>query len=105
MAGRKLEGDLKLACDAIYRSDPEKFKRLVEWVYRYQRAGWSDEKLAEALRMYYPHRNNGVAWWKYLTSLLNPAHTKVLQNHNEELKHADLTTAGEVLKKVFGFRK
>ena len=103
--GRKLEGDLKLYCDAVYKSDPVKFKRLIEWVYRYQRAGWKDEDLAEALRMFYPHRDKIEIWWSYLTSLLGKAHVHTLEAESESHKRADLTTAREVLKQAFGFKK
>ncbi len=61
--------ELKAAADAVYLSDPIKFKRLAAWIGQGRKHGWTEPDMAETLRRFWDYRAIDE-WYSYLDSIL-----------------------------------
>jgi len=84
-----MDPDVKVACDAVYRIDPQKFARLVVWVKQAEKAKFSNLVIAESLRAFLPYSKDvGESWWPYLDKLCYKADQRInVREHDRE--HAE----------------
>ena len=100
-AGRKLEPGLKAVIDRIYRRDPERYRKLIFWVWWNQKRGWKNEVIAEAAAMADENLDGAPDWWAYLTKLLPKASGRYHEKQAADYKKDDLNSIKQILAKVF----
>ena len=93
--GAKLNPDLKLAVDAIYKRDPVRYTAIARWVWWAQKQGWPDEAIAEACRMAEPAIHAVNQWWPYLTKLMPKAKARATETESNDYKNEVGTLASE----------
>lgn len=71
MASMNLIPELKAAADAIYYTDPAKFRTLAKWIGQGRKNGWSEEAMAKTLREFKAGSWDLVdEWYPYLDAML-----------------------------------
>jgi hypothetical protein len=81
MGSMNLSPELKAAADAIYHSDPIRFKRLAIWIAQGRKHGYSEPNMADALKDFAKKDPATVdEWYPYLDTILS----KVEKNRNRD---------------------
>lgn len=91
--GAKLNPDLKIAVDAIYKRDPMRYTAIARWVWAMQKQGWPDEAIAEACRMAEPAIHAVNQWWPYLTKMMPKARARATETESNDYKRNDMAIA------------
>ncbi len=79
MASMGLIPELKAAADAVYNSDPKKFRNLAKWIGQGRKHGYLETDMAEALRQFWDYRVIDE-WYPYLDTVLE----KVVKDRNRD---------------------
>ena len=79
-----IEPSWKPACDRIYYSDTAKYAKLVIWVVRSRRNGYSDDEIKAALEAFELHHSYVDPWWPYLETILTKETTRARGRQAEE---------------------
>ena len=104
-AGNKLNPDLKLAVDAIYKHDPMRYTAIARRVWAMQKQGWPDEAIAEACRMAVPAVHAVNQFWPYLTKLLPKAKARATETESNDYKRNDMAIARDFVEFLEARRK
>lgn len=85
---RKLElsPELRVAADAVYKTDTKKFERIAVWLNEGKKHGFSDAVMAEALRQFLPHARECREWYPYLDKIVYKA-DKDLNRDKHQAEH------------------
>lgn len=97
---KKLDPWVKEVADRIYALGPQRFSRLIVWIKKRERMGFSAEMIIKALELFEPHAMEVSNWWPYLERLGQKVRTEMLQGEAEQYKHSDLTQVGVILRKM-----
>ena len=101
-----LDPTIKQYASLIYRINPVKYKRLIQWIKTYQKKQYTDAMIAETLKRYALRRityRRIINWWPYLTGLLDKVRTEMLQAESEQYKtisKKELVRMRDVLKRI-----
>ena len=98
--GKKLNAALKAEADRIYTSDKIRYRRLVNWIWWAQKAGWPDEAIAECLRLANGGIKHAQNWWSYLTYLLPKAKARAFEQEADSFKRDDINSVRAILKDI-----
>ncbi len=95
---RKLElsPELRVAADAVYKTDVKKYARLPVWLQEGKKHGFSDAVMAEALRRFLPYAAECRDWYPYLDKIVYKAD----QDLNRDKHAAEHAKRKEELRKV-----
>jgi hypothetical protein len=97
---KKLDPRIKLAADRLYAARPELFPRMIVWIKRKEKEGYSAEAIAAALCRFESAAAAPEDWWPYLDKILARARTEMLQGESATYKRADPAQAGAVLRRI-----
>lgn len=81
--------ELKALLDRIYKRDPVRYQRLIQWVWTERKVGWSEGALIETLKMADPYLDVAPNWWAYCTKLLPKATGRDNEKKAAELKQME----------------
>jgi len=98
-----LDPAIKLHSDAIYHSDPAKFKRLVVWIAQAKQQQFSNQVIVEALRRFVPYATEANPWWPYLDTILYKAEKDLNAaefNARHKQSKLDMESAGDALRRL-----
>lgn len=88
---------LKAVLDRIYRRDPIRYKQIVVWVWRNQKAGWTDDAMALTCEMADPYLDYCPNWFAYLNKLLPKATGRENERKSQQYKNEIKEIADEFI--------
>ena len=95
--GNKLSPELKAVVEPIYRRDPKRYARLILFIWQSQKAGYSDEVIADAFKAADKYLDLISNWWPYMVKSLKQKHTRGFQKEAEGYKkNLGFTSIGQV---------
>ena len=92
----------KPVADRIFKSDPQRFLKLIVWIKDSLKEQYSPLAVATALMDFESQDKKQPIdkWWPYLDKVRTKAHAKMMQGESEQYKAADLTHVGAVLRRI-----
>jgi hypothetical protein len=72
-AGKKLNPLISDITTPIFRRAPSRYGSIARLIWRWQKAGWADEAIAEAFKLAEGHIDAAANWPGYVQSLLPKA--------------------------------
>jgi hypothetical protein len=87
--------EIKKAADPIYRSDPQKFERLIVWIKHVEKS-YPTQVIVKTLNDFEPYAAETEDWWPYLMILVAKAGPKINiaaseaehRRHKEDIREA-----------------
>jgi len=97
---KKLDPTIKRAADRLFATRPQLFPRMIVWIKRKEKEGFTAQAIAAALDRFESSAAAPEDWWPYLDKILAKARTEILQGESAGYKRADPAQAGAVLRRI-----
>jgi len=104
---RKLDEVIKASADPIYKSNPEKFARLIVWIKEKEKRDYPVEVITTTLRLFweYEQKSKIADWWPYINRIFSKQYGRWNEEQAANHKAADSDFVRNLVRATAGVLK